>query len=136
MHFGTFTSVGVPLMFIGFALYSTSAVAFLLEGKGTPAIWFTRRLKSLIGEEPETLVRSTLYKFTRNPMYLGVVTFVLGEAVWFDTSVLIIYAVFVWFCFHLIVVFIEEPHLRRKNRILYDEYCRTVPRWIGFRVLK
>ena len=32
--------------------------------------------------------------------------------------------------FHLLVVRLEEPALRRRLGSAYDEYCRRVPRWI------
>jgi protein-S-isoprenylcysteine O-methyltransferase Ste14 len=130
---GGWQYTGVCLMLVGFGFYLLSAFAFLMEGGGTPAIWFSRSFRFLIGEEPTHLVRGTLYQFTRNPMYIGVGTFILGEAVWFEARVLLAYAFIVWVCFHLVVIFIEEPHLRNKNGAAYDEFCRAVPRWIGFR---
>jgi hypothetical protein len=39
-------------------------------------------------------------------------------------------AVVVWLFFHLFVVFYEEPTLRQKFGESYEEYCKTVPRWI------
>lgn len=124
---------GLLLMSVGFGFYLVSAIAFLIEGGGTPAIWFTKPFKSLIGEEPTKVVRGKLYQFTRNPMYIGVVTFVLGEALWYEIGVLLAYSIVLWFCFHFVVVYIEEPHLREKMGKQYEEYCRTVPRWIGSR---
>jgi protein-S-isoprenylcysteine O-methyltransferase Ste14 len=130
---GDWRYTGLLLMSIGFFVYLLSAFAFLVEGGGTPAIWFTKPIRFLIGEEPRKLVRGKLYKLTRNPMYLGVATFVLGMALWLESQVLLLYTVALWLCFHLVIVFIEEPHLRRKNGEQYEEYARTVPRWIGFR---
>lgn len=124
---------GAPLMLAGFLLYLGSALTFAIEGGGTPAIWFTKPLKYLIGEEPHKLVRGTLYRFSRNPMYIGVLSVVVGQVLWLESPVLLIYTVALFICFHLVVVFIEEPHLRRKNGPSYDEYRREVPRWLAFR---
>jgi len=43
---------------------------------------------------------------------------------------LLIYAAGLWVMFHLMVVLCEEPTLRNKFGVDYDEYCRQVPRWI------
>lgn len=132
IELGLLRYAGAPLLLAGFLLYLGSALAFAIEGGGTPAIWFTKPLKYLIGEEPHTLVHGTLYRFSRNPMYIGVMTAVFGQALWLESGVLMLYTAILFFCFHLVVVFIEEPHLRSKNGSSYEEYCRAVPRWVGF----
>ncbi|MCW5896873.1 MAG: phosphatidylethanolamine N-methyltransferase family protein [Bacteroidetes bacterium] len=124
---------GMFLMIDGLVMYIFSALAFLREGGGTPAMWFTRVFSFFIGEEPAKLVRGKLYQFSRNPMYVSVLLFIIGEALWFGSGVLLIYAAIVLLFFHLTIVFIEEPHLRKKNGAAYEEYTRTVPRWFGFR---
>ncbi len=121
----------VPLM-LGIVYYGTSIAAFLTEGKGTPAIWFTRPLRFLIGEEPSNLVRSRLYSRSRNPMYLGILLIVLGEAFLFLSAALLVYTGVLGLSFHLVVVFIEEPHLRRKFGQPYIDFCRQTPRWFGW----
>jgi protein-S-isoprenylcysteine O-methyltransferase Ste14 len=108
--------------------YFTCALEFLLSGGGTPALFITRPLRFLIGEEPKILIESALYKRTRNPMYVSVVTVVLGESLVFESRALLLYALGLWLMFHLTVVFLEEPHLRQRPG--YDEYCSRVPRWL------
>lgn len=130
---GDWRYAGMFLMIDGSVMYAMSSISFLTEGSGTPAIWFTRTFKFIVGEEPAKLVRGKLYRFSRNPMYLGVFLFVIGEALWFGSAALLVYAAVVWFFFHLTIVLVEEPHLRKKIGAAYDEYCRAVPRWIGFR---
>ncbi|MGE5777205.1 MAG: methyltransferase family protein, partial [Chloroflexota bacterium] len=70
------------------------------------------------------------YRYVRNPMYVGVLAIVLGHFLWFGTIGLIIYAVFVWLCFHLFITLYEEPTLKKKFGASYEEYLRKVPRWI------
>src|ERR1039457_3165933 len=73
---------------------------FLLRGKGPPAPWFTRPLRFLIGREPQVLVQGSIYRYTRNPMYVGVIAIVLGEALllaspdllWYGLSTLVVLA--------------------------------------------
>jgi protein-S-isoprenylcysteine O-methyltransferase Ste14 len=96
----------------GGAIYLLCLWRFLAS-RGTPAIFFTRRLKFLIGEEPSTLVHEGLYRLSRNPMYLGVVLVVLGQATLFASLAVTVYGLALGLLFHLAVVFLEEPHLRR-----------------------
>lgn len=76
-------------------------------------------------------MRQGLYRYSRNPMYVSVAAAVFGEGLFFGSALLVLYAVAVSVFFHLVVVFLEEPHLRRKGGAGYLEYCRTTPRWIG-----
>jgi protein-S-isoprenylcysteine O-methyltransferase Ste14 len=107
--------------------YLACALEFLLRGGGTPAVFFTRPLRFLLGEEPKTVVQTALYQRSRNPMYLSVITVVLGESLLFESRALLFYALFLWLMFHVVVVFVDEPHLRQRPD--YAEYCARVPRW-------
>jgi protein-S-isoprenylcysteine O-methyltransferase Ste14 len=107
--------------------YLACALEFLLRGGGTPAVFFTRPLRFLIGEEPKTVVQTALYQRSRNPMYLSVFTVVLGESLLFESRAVLFYALLLWLMFHIVVVFVEEPHLRQ--RADYEQYCARVPRW-------
>jgi protein-S-isoprenylcysteine O-methyltransferase Ste14 len=125
--------IGLAFILVGLFFYTSSTVAFLTKGRGTPAIWFTKPIRFILGEEPRNLVVKSLYLVTRNPMYLGVTAIVFGEAIWSGKEILFPYAVLLWFFFHFIIILVEEPHLRRLYGTEYERYCRMVPRWIGFR---
>lgn len=71
----------IPLA-AGALIYGQCLIAFLLSG-GTPAIFFSRHLRVVLGEEPSTLVRQGMYRFSRNPMYVGVIMAVFGQALVF-----------------------------------------------------
>jgi protein-S-isoprenylcysteine O-methyltransferase Ste14 len=113
----------------GAAIYALCLVRFLASG-GTPAIFFTHHLRFAIGEEPARLVQEGLYRISRNPMYVGVVLAVLGQAVLFASPRVAAYGVALGLFFHLVVVFLEEPHLRRERGSSYEDYCRQVRRWL------
>jgi len=108
--------------------YFACALEFLLRGRGTPAIFFIRSLRFLFGEEPKSVVQGSLYQRSRNPMYVSVITVVLGESLLFESGRLLAYAAFLCLLFRLVVVFLEEPHLRQRPG--YAEYCARVPRWL------
>ena len=124
-------NAGWFLIVLGAFVYGWCLISFLMSG-GTPAIFFTRHLRFLIGEEPQKLVQQGLYRISRNPMYVGVLLVVFGQAVLFASSDVLWYGIGAWLFFHLVVVLLEEPHLRRERGATYDEYRREVPRWIGW----
>lgn len=123
-------SLGWLAVALGAGIYLACMVLFLLN-EGTPAIFFTRPVRALFGEEPAKVVRGGLYRFTRNPMYVGLITCVSGQAIVFASFKLAFYVVAMAALFHLDVVFLEEPHLRKERGPAYVDYCRTVPRWFG-----
>jgi len=113
-------TAGVGLIAVGSAVLVGCAIDFVLRGWGTPAPYDpTRRL-----------VRGLLYSRVRNPMYVGGTLILLGEALAFRSPALLVYAVVAWVAWHLAVVFVEEPGLRRRFGPEYEAYARRVPRWI------
>jgi protein-S-isoprenylcysteine O-methyltransferase Ste14 len=127
--------VGWLFVALGAIIYALCLFSFLMSG-GTPAIFFTRHLRFVLGEEPQILVRQGLYRFSRNPMYVGVLMAVFGQAVVFASRDVAFYGAVLWVCFHIVVVLLEEPHLRKERGASHDEYCRRVPRWLGWREAK
>ena len=109
----------VPILF-GASMYLWCAWDFTFAGKGTPAPI----------DAPKELVVRGLYRIVRNPMYLGVLFVVLGEALVFGSPSLLGYAVLLLTVFHLFIVFYEEPTLRRKFGASYERYCDSVSRWV------
>jgi len=76
------------------------------------------------------LVAAGLYRYVRNPMYVGVVTTLAGEAVFFESRSVGIYAAVAWLVFHLWVLVYEEPHLESVFGEEYAQYRAVVPRWL------
>jgi len=114
----------------GSAIYFRCLLSFLARN-GTPAIFFTRSLRSVLGEEPRTLVRGGLYRHSRNPMYVGVLAVVFGQAILLASGPIAIYGIALFAGFHVVVTFIEEPHLKARDPEAFEAYTRTTPRWIG-----
>ena len=115
-----FRLLGLPLILLGTLTYLWCAWDFTFVGKGTPAPF----------DPPKEIVVRNLYRYVRNPMYVGAVLVLLGEAVLFESTTILVYAVLVSLGFHLWVVYYEEPTLRRKFGKSYEQYCRAVSRWI------
>jgi protein-S-isoprenylcysteine O-methyltransferase Ste14 len=111
---------GILLIAVGAVILLRAFVRFVREGRGTPApIAPTERL--VIGGD---------YRFVRNPMYVGVVAAVLGQALLFLDPWLFAYAVAAWAVMASFVRWYEEPVLRRRYGPQYEEYCRAVPAWL------
>jgi protein-S-isoprenylcysteine O-methyltransferase Ste14 len=115
--------LGALLTFVGWAVLLWCAREFALRGRGTPAPY----------DAPRELVTSGFYRFTRNPMYVGVSTAIFGQALWYQSIQVAIYGVIAALCFEAVIVLYEEPALRRAFGESYVEYCRRVPRWIAIR---
>jgi protein-S-isoprenylcysteine O-methyltransferase Ste14 len=113
-------AVGVGLLVVGVPVLAEPIARFVWKGRGTLTPMVPTR----------HLVISGLYRFVRNPMYVGVVTIVVGEALVFGSGDVLIYAAVVALGFHLFVVLYEEPTLRRTYGSEYDGYCSQVRRWI------
>lgn len=120
---------GFFLLPAGLLFYLAAALSFLKDGRGTPAIWFSRKLAFLIGSEPGALVESGLYRFSRNPMYLGISLLLLGESLCLQNLSVLVYGLVVFAFFNLTVTQSEEPHLQKKFGEKYTDYCQKVPRW-------
>jgi len=123
--------LGYVLFAVGAALYLWCLVCFLLAG-GTPAVFFTRHFSFLIGKEPPDVVRTGPYRYSRNPMYLGVVAAIFAQALLYRSRPVFIYGACAALFFYLVVVLLEEPHLRRTRGPGYEMYLHTVPRWLGW----
>ena len=94
-------------------------VRFVREGSGTPApIAPTDRL-----------VIGGMFRFVRNPMYLAVVTILLGQSVLFASTTVLIYALFVWAAMATFVHGYEEPVLGERYGRQYEDYRRNVRAW-------
>lgn len=112
--------LGVIPLLLGAGLYLWCASAFTFIGKGTPAPI----------DAPIFLVRAGSYRWVRNPMYIGVLAMILGQAILFRSLALAGYALLVWIVMHLFVIGVEEPSLRRQFGESYEAYARATPRWL------
>jgi protein-S-isoprenylcysteine O-methyltransferase Ste14 len=117
---GAFRHLGWIPIAMGAALYVRCAWDFAVTGRGTPAPI----------DPPKELIARGPYRWVRNPMYLGVLSVVLGEALFFGAPVFVGLAAAGFTFFHLFVVLYEEPTLEASFGEAYARYRRTVPRWL------
>jgi protein-S-isoprenylcysteine O-methyltransferase Ste14 len=119
INFGIFRYLGAFPFLLGVAILLWCIWDFTFTGKGTPAPV----------DPPKVLVVRGLYQYVRNPMYVGGVFILAGEAIFFTSLILFGYTLLVFLCFHIFVIAFEEPTLRRTFGSAYDAYCESVPRW-------
>jgi len=113
-------AASVFLMALGAVILAEAFLRFALKGLGTPAPVYPT----------SHLVVSGTYRFVRNPMYVAVVSLVLGQGALFGDIRVVLYGMFCWLAMHLFVLLYEEPTLRRSFPAEYAEFCAHVPRWI------
>jgi protein-S-isoprenylcysteine O-methyltransferase Ste14 len=111
--------LGILPLAAGVLIYLATTYQFAAYGRGTPAPW----------DAPRRLVRSGLHAWVRNPMYIGVLLVIVGEAIIWQSGDLLVYAALLWTAFHVRVLLFEEPTLRRTFGSDFDAYVATVPRW-------
>jgi len=114
-------ALAAAMVIAGWTVLLICAREFARAGRGTPAPY----------DPPRSLVTSGLYRFTRNPMYVGVVTAIFGQALWFHSRNATYYGFTMVLAFHVAILIYEEPRLTRVFGQQYLDYKRAVPRWIG-----
>jgi len=111
---------GGSLMLAGISLYCWCVWDFIMVGKGTPAPI----------EAPKYLVVRGLYHYSRNPMYIAVLSVILA---WFLLSLngfVLLYGLLVVACFQIMIVNYEEPMLDEMFHADYLLYKKQVNRWL------
>ncbi len=111
---------GVAVIAAGFAVVVACVRDFYVSGKGTLAPW----------DPPKKMVVIGLYRFARNPMYIGVVLLVTGWCIFSLSPLLAVYDLVLLAGFHMRVVTHEEPWLERMFSDEWMKYRNGVPRWI------
>ena len=115
-----FVAVGTILIVAAAALLLHAFARFALEGLGTPAPV----------APTERLVVGGIYRHVRNPMYVAVLSIILGQALLFSSWTLVAYAAIGAIVMGSFVRLYEEPTLARRYGAEYETYRRNVPGWL------
>lgn len=118
--FSPFRAIGALLIIAAAPVLLESFARFALQGLGTPAPVFPT----------QRLIVKGFYRYVRNPMYLAVVSIVIGQALLFGDRRVLAYGLFAWLVTHAFVLTYEEPTLRKTFDTEYEIYRTNVPRWI------
>lgn len=117
--FGLGKLASVVLILMGFALFAWCETMFARIGRGTLAPW----------DPPRHLVVKGPYQFVRNPMIISVGLILIGQALFWGS-----WGIGVWACLfivmnHFYFLFSEEPGLEKRFGNLYRDYKANVHRW-------
>ncbi len=110
----------VLLLSIGAVILFKSIWSFARVGKGTLAPF----------DETQNLIVVGLYRYVRNPMYIGVITILLAESWFFWSTSLLTYTAFCFVVANILIIGYEENRLRYKYGDGFRHYCEHVGRWI------
>ena len=111
--------LGVIIGAIGAAILGSGLVGFVRAGTN-PEPW----------KKDTQLVTSGLYRFSRNPMYLGMVLGQLGIALFAQSIGGLASVPLAILLVDQFVIAREEPHLAATFGDQYRAYCKRVRRWI------
>ena len=111
---------GLIILLLGGLLGFSCIFSFVFHGKGTPAIF----------DPPTEFVPMGPYKYSRNPMYIGGLTMLMGLALYQHSISILLFFVFLCIVIQPFVIYYEEPGLRNRFGQSYREYCNKTPRWV------
>ncbi len=114
-----FKYAGVPLVLGGICIAAVAARAFTRVG--TPVVPF---------EKSTVVVTNGLFRFSRNPMYLGMIMALLGVAMLLGSAAAFgPIPIFAWLVYHQFI-HPEEQFLEELFGEEYSAYKRKVRRWV------
>ena len=114
-----YNNIGIIILVMGLSL--TFYSFYLFKKNKTPI---------LPGEKPKFIVMEGPYKFTRNPMYLGVSTALLGAAVYFGNLLSVLSPIIFFLAMNYYYVPFEEKLMENLFGKKYMNYRKKVRRWV------
>jgi protein-S-isoprenylcysteine O-methyltransferase Ste14 len=112
--------LGIALVVVGFLIAFSAATLF--RRKGTEINPTSETNKLLLIEGP--------YRFTRNPMYLGLTIVTLGIAFWVGALPMFAVPILVFLTTNFVHIPFEEAKMRRQFGAAFDGYTAKVRRWL------
>ncbi len=114
-----YNKFGVVILILGLSL--TFWAFYLFKKSKTPLI---------PGEKPTFMVMEGPYKFTRNPMYLGVSIALLGAAVYFGNLFSFLSPILFFISANFYFIPFEEKLMEKTFKEHYLMYKKHVRRWL------
>jgi len=112
--------IGWIFTFTGGSIGLTCVWLFLTAGRGTPAPF----------DPPKVFVATGPYRYVRNPMYVGAVIALVGIGFIVRSFSILILAALFWALAHIMVLYYEEPALKKRFGDSFARYTCEVNRWL------
>ncbi len=113
-------AVGGVIFVVCLGLYLYNSYVLTYHGKGAFVEF----------DPPKEFVSTGPYRWVRNPVAASLLGAILGEAILFSsTGILIMFITSVGLA-HLQATRVEEPLLKKRFGKSYEDYMKRVPRWI------
>lgn len=114
--------------------YSGILIAILSFLADLTSLWAFLKARTTVNplrpNKTQQLVTSGLYRYTRNPMYLGLLIILLGWAIYLGAlTPFLLLPAFVWVITRMQIL-PEEAMLQAKFGKTYSDYQQRVPRWL------
>ena len=119
-NLGVFRYIGLFSIILGLVVFIWCVLSFAFLGKGSPAPF----------APPKKLVVRGLYRYVRNPMYIGWLLILAGEVLLSQSIELFEYFLITFGLLYFFILFYEEPRLANKFGESYERYRKSVRRWI------
>ena len=110
IDFGIFQYLGIPLIALGMVI----AMVSLWQWDKNPS---------------NELFVEGLYKYSRNPQYLGDILILSGNVFLISSFKVLKFTILMFIFVNILIYFIEEPKLKKEFGESYNEYCKKVGRW-------
>ena len=110
IDFGIFQYLGIPLIALGMVI----AMVSLWQWDKNPS---------------NELFVEGLYKYSRNPQYLGDILILSGNVFLISSFKVLKFTILMFIFVNSLIYFIEEPKLKKQFGESYFEYCPKVNRW-------
>ncbi len=123
VHFieSPWNKIGLAIIFIAVVLDSSSLFLFIKK---------RTTINPMRPNSTEGLVTAGLYKFTRNPMYVGLLVILFGYSIWLGSvTPFLVLPLFYWLITHMQIK-PEERILQEKFGQEYLDYKNKVKRWL------
>ena len=112
-------SLGGILIFVGLLLIILAKIEFSKAQQ-----------PSMPGKPTTRIVNTGIFKYSRNPLYLGIVITVAGVGITFDILWFIILDIPLGMLFHWTLIMPEEQYLLEKFGNDYELYIKNTRRWL------
>ena len=87
--------------------------------------------RAIVAKSKSTqLITHGLFEYSRNPVYMGTLILFFSVVILFPHIIMLICFLFAYLSIELLVRFDEEPHLKKVHGVEYENYCKSVNRFL------